>query len=353
MTLQGSRTLMAAEIDEIPDRVERLLQDGEEAVAAAAAAVRAARPAWATIVGRGTSDHAGIHARYLLEGRCGLPTGMAAPSVGTVYRSSLAWTGGLVIAVSQSGQGPDVIDVVERARAGGALTIAVSNEPSSPLALAAEHVLACHAGPERSVAATKTYVTQLVALMDLVDRLDGDRDRPDLRRLPDLLRRVREVAGPWINGSGIVEEFAAADRALIVSRGYDLATALEISLKLKETTGIFADGYSVADLEHGPVALATAEVPLLAFRPDGRMGSRVDASLERARRTGSRPWIIGGSEATGSDAARTLALPFVVPEAFGPPLFAIPGLLLAEETARARGLDPDRPAGLTKVTRTY
>jgi len=360
-------TAMREEIGEIPAAVARLLADGAAETDAAAAAVRTRMPRWASIAGRGTSDHAATYGRYLLETRLGIATGLAAPSVSTVYGSVLDWRDGLVIGVSQSGRSPDVVEVVERARSGGSLTIAVTNEPTSPLARVAEHVLWCRAGPERSVAATKTYVTSLVALAGLVARASEPRTIPGvaeslragglragLPALPDVLETTLDAVAAWATGA-IADEFSDSDRALVVSRGFNLATALETALKLKETAGIFADGYSAADLEHGPVALAGPAIPLLAFRPDGPVGARMDGVLDRLERTGARPWVVGGPELVRRRdlrRARSLAVPVNLAEALTPIPFAIPGELLAEAVAVRRGHDPDAPRGLTKVTLT-
>lgn len=353
-------TWMAREIEGTPDAVERLLRDGRPAIDAAAAAIRAFDPRWVTFVARGTSDHVATYGRYLVETTVGLPAGLAAASVTTVYDAPIRWGGVLVIAISQSGRSPDVAAVVTAARTGGALTIAITNEIGSPLAAAAEVVLPCLAGPERAVAASKTYVTCLVALAALVVAWAGPTQehlRTALVSLPTALRRNLEVAAGWVHGSGIIEAFAASERALITSRGYDLSTALEIAIKLQETAGIFADGMSTADLEHGPVALAGPDVPVLAIRPGGEMGRRVDGALERVRATGARPWIVGGQEAPTSATASVdghwLQLPVDLPAGLAPAAFILPGQLLAEAVARHRGRDPDLPTGLTKVTLTH
>jgi glucosamine--fructose-6-phosphate aminotransferase (isomerizing) len=343
---------MRREIADTPAAIARLLADGGDDLDAAAEAVRRAQPAWVSIVARGTSDHAGIHLRYLIETELGLPAGLAAPSVTTVYGGRIAWRGGLVVAVSQSGRSPDLIAVVEAARAGGALTIAIANDPASPLAAAAEVVVDCRAGEERSVAATKSYVAQLAAGAALVGRLaPGARLADALRRLPAELGAALGAATAAIQDHApIVDEFASADRALVVSRGYDHATALEVALKLKETSRLFAEGYSTADLSHGPIVLSGPGVPVLAVRPDGRIAADVDAAISALERVGERPWVVGG--ATVAAAERTIGLPIDLPETLAPLAHVLPGQLLAEAVARRRGYDPDAPPGLSKVTLT-
>ena len=347
---------MAREIDETPAAVERLLRDGGPAIADAAAAIRSVDPAWVSLVARGTSDHVAVYGRYLIASRLGLPTVLAAPSLTTIYQADQRWAGGLVIAISQSGRSPDIVEVVEAARRGGALTVVVTNEPASPLALAGQLVVPCLAGPERSVAATKSYVTCLVAIAAVVARLPDDRSLVvGLDRLPASIAAVIDHARPWLAG-GVVDELARSDRALITARGYDLGTALEIAIKLQETAGMFADGHSTADLEHGPVALAGPDVPVVAIRPDGAMGRSVDGALERVRAHGARPWIVGGQETPSTlddlGVEHSLRLPLDLPPELAPAAHVIPGQLLAESVARRRDRDPDRPLGLTKVTLT-
>lgn len=348
-------TVMASEIREIPARVAAQLRDAGSA-AVAAQAIRAAEPQWISLVGRGTSDHAATYGRYLLEATLGLPVSMAAPSLTTVYRIPHRWSAGLVIAVSQSGRGPDVVEVVEAARVGGALTVAITNDAGSPLASAADHVIHCLAGEERSVAATKTYVAELVCLATLADELQPRSPLRDaLDRLPTVLDRCLERAIHWVETSGVVEALAVTDRCLAASRGYNLATALEAALKLKETAAIFAEGYSTAELLHGPVVLAAPGIPVLVFRPDGPMGRMIDEGVGHAASAGSSVWMVGGREVeprASVDGASVLALPLDLPEELTPVVLILAGQLVAEAVAVRRGRDPDAPAGLRKVTMT-
>lgn len=348
-------TVMRGEIGEIPDAIEALLASGQERAEGAAAAIRRARPGWLSIVARGTSDNAAVYARYLVETYLGIPSGLAAPSVTTIYGRSLAWRGGMVLAISQSGQSPDVVGVMVDARRAGALTMAVTNEPDSPLAAAAEVVLPCGAGVERAVPATKTYVAELAVVAQLVAALEPASDlAAALPRLPAALRAAHEAGAGWLvtrDGapSALVAELAASDRCLVVSRGYNYATALELALKLQETTGLFADAYSAADLQHGPLAIAGPGVPVLAIRADGPGGVATDEAIAAVAARGARPWIIDGTSRAG---ARTLAVRQALPEALTPLLYIVPGYLLVDAVAHARGVSPDLPQGLTKVTRT-
>ena len=345
-------TLMRQEIEEEPAVVERLLRDGRSELDAAATAVRGAHPRYVAVVARGTSDHAAIYARYLAEVVLGLPSGLSAASVTTLYHATIDWRDVLLVAISQSGAGPDVVEVVEAARKAGALTVAITNDPASPLATSSSLVLDCRAGPERSVAATKTYTAELAAIAALILRVGNRTAEVDgLDRLPEAISAAVEASSAWLTrDESLVSALTSSDRALVVSRGFNLATALETALKLKETSRIFGEGYSSADLLHGPIVLVEPDVPILAIRPDGPIGIAVDSGVEAAVRAGARPWVIGGSEV--KDSGRSIAIEHALPEYLTPLPFVVPGQLVAEQVSRARGFSPDEPPGLRKITRT-
>jgi glutamine---fructose-6-phosphate transaminase (isomerizing) len=353
---------MLAEIHEIPEIVRALLVDGADDVARVAEAVSAARPRVVVIAARGTSDHAAVYARYLIESHLRLPVVLAASSLTTIYQRSMDWRGALVLGISQSGEALDVARVLASARDDGALTVAITNAPGSSLAQLAEYAICCRAGSERAIAATKTYVAELVVVASLVARLvrsgalvaRQDELSEALAGIPGVLERVLRKGGAWIErADGLIAAMGASDHALVVSRGFNYATALEIALKLKETSRISVGGYSSADLLHGPLTLAGPAVPLLVIRPDGSIGTSIDGSIQRAREIGARPWVVGARDLDGLDlGARTVALPIDLPDSLTPLAFVIPGQLLAEAVARRRGMDPDAPPGLTKITRT-
>ena len=353
MAAGSAPSLMRREIEQVPEAVERVLAAAPHELRAVADAVDRSHPRWTMIAARGTSDHAAVYAQYLIETHLGLPTGLAKPSVTTVYGASLAWRDGLLLAISQSGQSPDIVGVVQAARNAGALTVAITNEHPSPLADAAEWRVPCHAGQELAVPATKTYVAELAVVASLVAAIRPDRALIDgLAALPDVLRTTLSLTDAWLQGPGgdVRRALADADRALLVSRGYNLATALELALKLKETCGLFAEAYSTADFAHGPLVLAQATVPTIGIRPDGAMGALVDETLAAVARRGRLATVIGGKEAAAIPGA--LSLPSLLPEALTPLQFVVPGQLLVEATTQARGISPDAPIGLGKVTRT-
>ncbi len=232
------------------------------------------------------------------------------------------------------------------------MTVAITNHPDSPLAEAAEHVLPCRAGRELAVPATKTYVAQLAVVAALVEAIKPSTDLAHgLASLPGALRETLRSTDRWLAGDGAksapvrraVAAFARANRALVVSRGYNLATALELALKFKETCGLFAEAYSTADFAHGPVVLAQPRVPVLAIRPDGPMGGLVDETLLQTSARGGIP--VSSAVTKPPAASGALALPFDLPEALTPIVYIVPGQLLVEATARASRHQPGCAAG--------
>lgn len=345
------RSGMARDIGDIPGVVERVVSE-RSPVAAAARAIRDARPSWATIVARGSSDHAAIYLQYLLEAYCGLPAGLALPSATTVYGARIAWRGGLVIAISQSGQSPDVVALIEEARGAGALTVAITNQPMAPLGAIAEHVLECRAGEERAIPATKTYVASLAVAATLIAELMPNADVGGaLGMLPHTLQEAIDASRTWLAEAGgeLLGELHDADRGLIISRGFNLSTAYETALKLKEACGLFATGYSSADALHGPLVVAVEGVPMLAFRADGAIGRSIDQAVAAAQSRGLQPWLVGGREVAGP---RSLSLARDLPECLTPLPYAVMGEVLCERLADRIGRNPDAPVGLSKVTRT-
>jgi len=340
---------MRQEIAEQPDAVARVCDLEGTAIAALGRRLRRTPPDLVVLAARGTSDNAALYGRYLIETVWGVPVSLAAPSVLTVYRARLRLRRALVIGLSQSGASPDIVEFLDAGRACGARTIAVTNQEDSPLARAAHDTVLLHAGPERSVAATKTYTAQLTALSLLT--AEAAANRRLLRAHGDLPRllagalgaddRVRTVAGRWRR---IVE-------CVVTSRGYNYATAREAALKLKETCYVAAEPISAVDLLHGPIAVIARGFPVLIAAPPGRVLAGL-ASLAGRLRDRHAQTVICSSDRT---VLRLAALPVEVPatpdERLSPHVYAIPMQLLAYHLARARGLDPDHPRGLRKITR--
>jgi len=338
---------MAAEIAEQPAVWERLLRDGRADVEGAVRRIRRQPPRFVLLVARGTSDNAALYAKYLVEILLELPAGLVSPSTMTAYGARPDLTGVLMVGVSQSGGSPDLVQAVSLAREQGALTLAVTNAPRSPLARAAELHVDVLAGPERAVAATKSYTAQLLALYLVVDGWRGGGGEA-CARLPELGRRLL--------GSGeVVADLAAryrfATRLVTTARGYSYATASEAALKLMETSYLSAQAFSGADLLHGPLAMIDPQVPVLAVVARGVGGDAMGQVLPRLREVGADLFVVGSAAAV-AQATVGVELPDGVPEELSPLLEILPFQQLARELASARGGDPDAPRGLRKVTET-
>ncbi len=338
------------EILEQPEVLDRLLDRERGTVETVARAIRERGPRFAVLAARGTSDNAARYGQYLLGAVNSLPVALATPSLFTLYRRPPCLADALVIAVSQSGQSPDIVAVVEEGRRQGALTLAVTNDPASPLARAAEWVIPLHAGTERSVAATKTYTASLLALGMLSAALAGDEEMfAALRTVPGAIRQVVSSAPTVCRAS---ERYRYMEACVVVSRGYNYATAYEIALKLKELTYVLAEPYSSADFQHGPVALVEKGFPVIAVVPEGAVTAEMVDFLRRLREREAELVVFSAREEVLSLAQTPLPLPEGIPEWLSPMVAVVPGQLFALGLTQARGLDPDQPRGLQKVTRT-
>ncbi|MEV1285673.1 SIS domain-containing protein [Micromonospora sp. NPDC049679] len=344
---------MAADIAEQPAGFARMLEPAHaDAIAGVAAAIARRRPRHVVFTARGTSDHAALYAAYLTEIRLGLPAGLASPSAITVYGARPDLSDALVVGVSQSGGSPDLAEVLRVARTSGALTVAVTNNPESPLAAAAELSVDVAAGHERAVAATKTYTAELLALLMLVEGVRaGDGALPAeeltaLRALPQLAARTLDDP----TARELAPRYRFAARMVTTGRGYAYPTAREAALKLMETSYLPALAFSGADLLHGPLAMADPDVPVLALVGNGPGGASM---REVVTRLGDRraDVLAVGAAAGDVPAAARIAVP-EVDERYAPLLDILPLQQLAMALALARGEDPDAPRGLSKVTST-
>jgi glucosamine--fructose-6-phosphate aminotransferase (isomerizing) len=342
-------SLFRQEIAEQPAVAERVLGSAAEPVRAAAAAIVAAEPAGLVIAARGSSDHAAVYAKYLFEMRNGLAVALAAPSTFTLYRRPPRLDRFAELAISQAGASPDVVEALSEARRQGSVTVALTNHPGSALASAAQHVIELRAGEELSVPATKTYTATLLVLALLSGELSPDPAfAAALRRVPAALRSVL-AAEPAL--SGLAGELAAATRLAVLGRGYNLATALEVGLKLMEAAYVVAEARSVADFQHGPIAIVEPGFPVLLLQAAGPAAADLDELAADLDRRGARVLSIG--EGAGRPAGRlSVRLDTGLPEELTPLTLAAAGQLVTAALARARGLQPDRPRGLRKVTST-
>jgi glucosamine--fructose-6-phosphate aminotransferase (isomerizing) len=339
-------SLMLQEARQCPSLVQAALREDHDLYQALGSALRARSPAFAATVARGSSDHAASYAATLFGMVAGRATASLAPSLITRYGARLDLSQAVVLGISQSGASPDLVAVMEAAGAAGALRIALVNAPGSRLAAQAAWVLPQRAGSERAVAATKSFVLTLVAVVRVVAAWSGDSALSEaLMRLPERLEAALEC--DW---SAALEVLAKADRgAYVVGRGPAMAIAQEAALKLKETSNLHAEAVSSVEVQHGPRAVADAGFPVLAFAPDDAGGAdTVDLAAEFAR--SGVPVCLAAPVSAG------VGLHLPLPPPLHPLLDPIPAVLafyrFAEALARSRGLDPDQPRGLRKVTET-
>jgi glucosamine--fructose-6-phosphate aminotransferase (isomerizing) len=340
-------SLMTAEIAEQPAVIERITTHGRGSCVDAARWIRGRAPRFVLLAARGTSDHAALYLKYLVEVRLGLPAGLMSPSTFTAYDARPDLRDVLVVALSQSGGSPDLSRSVEAARACGATTVALTNHAGSPLADAADLHLELLAGPELAVAATKSYVAELVTSWLLVDAWAGG-DGHAVSGLADAVARELERR-PAI--AALADRFRFTDRVVLTGRGYSYPTAREAALKLMETSYVAAHAFSGADLLHGPLAMIDPDVPVVAVAPEGRGAQALRPVLELLHSRGTDLTVVGGAGSLDL-ATASFALDDAVAEELAPVSSIVPLQLLALEMALARGHDPDRPRGLSKVTRS-
>jgi glucosamine--fructose-6-phosphate aminotransferase (isomerizing) len=345
-----SESYLHREILEQPAVIRRLLAEELTNIRQIAQAIRAYQPKFILLAARGSSDNAARYGQYLFGALNRMPVALATPSLYTLYDAPPQVAGALVLAISQSGQSPDIVRVVEEGRRQGALTVSITNDPHSPVAQAAAHTIQMRAGTERSVAATKTYTASLAAIALLSAAIAQDEACLDaIQHIPDAMQQIVEQAPRIVRAS---ERYRYMDACVVVSRGYNYATAYEIALKLKELTYILAEPYSTADFQHGPVALVAQGFPVLAVVPEGVLMNELTEFMGELRQRGAELVVISAHEPALRLAQTPLPLPGGVPEWLSPVVAVMPGQLFALGLTLAKGYDIDQPRGLRKVTLT-
>ena len=337
-------TRLSREAAEAPAVVRAQLAANAALMRSLAERLRRAPPRAVVTLGRGSSDHAATFARYLVETRLGVMTASGAPSVSSVYEAAPALEGALCLAISQSGRSPDILAAAEAARAAGALVVALVNDAASPLAELAEITAPLRAGPELSVAATKSYVAALSAIVQLVALWSGDAKLLNaLEGLPGLLERA------WaLDWSAAIAPLHEAQSLYVLGRGLGFGIAEEAALKLKETCGLHAEAFSAAEVRHGPMALVGPGFPVLAFAQGDETREGVEAATAAAAAQGAPVLKAGGAAQRG-----VVSLPTEPACAVLEPIaYALSFYRLVNALALARGLDPDLPPHLSKITET-
>ncbi len=344
-------THLYREIHEQPQVLTRLLDQERTAVEQLAAAWRAQDVDHVVIAARGSSDNAGRYAQYLLGARVRLPISLTTPSLFTIYGTPPRFGAHTaVLGISQSGRSPDIVSVLAEARRQGRPTAAITNDPDSPLAEQADHVLRLRSGPERAVAATKTYTGQLLLIAMLAVALaQDDAGQEQLAQVPtwlaETLTRNQDVAQT-------AERYRYMVNCVVIGRGYNYATAHEIALKLKELTYSVAEPYSSADFLHGPLALIQHGFPAFVIAPSGALQAEMETFIRQLQAREAEVVVISDRPDLLSLGRKALPLPRGVPEWLSPLTAVVPGQLLAMYLAYTRDYDPDHPRGLRKVTET-
>jgi glucosamine--fructose-6-phosphate aminotransferase (isomerizing) len=335
---------MAREVAEIPEAARRFLDGSRDAVLAAAAALRDRQPMVVTTVARGSSDHAAAYLKYAIELEQGIPVASLGPSIASIYQRPLHLTQAACIGISQSGRSPDIVEMIRAAAAGGALSIAISNAPDSPLARASAHSLPLLAGVEQSVAATKTFVTSVLAGLALLG--EWRQDAALCQAVADLPQAfAKALDRDW---SPLAARLSRANSAYVLGRGPAVAIAGEAALKLKETSGLHAESFSAAEVLHGPAAIVQPGFPVLALGVADAALPQLVATAERLAGQGADVFL------TGAEAQGAVTLPSVpdLHPIVAPLVLAVSFYACVEGLARRRGFDPDVPPHLRKVTET-
>jgi glucosamine--fructose-6-phosphate aminotransferase (isomerizing) len=340
---------MRAEIGEQPQVFRSVMDRNREPVAAIAEQLAGVSFNYALIAARGTSDNAARYAKYLWAAHNRIPVALAAPSLFTSYQRPPRLDGALIVGISQSGESPDLVAVMAEGRKQGRPTLAITNEPDSPLAAQADMVINIGAGQELAVAATKTYTSQLLAVAMLSAALDPEHTQDELANLPAYAESV--LAGE--DGiASIAADFADMRACAVLGRGYNHSTAYEWALKVQEVTYALAHPYSTADFRHGPIAVVEPGFPILAVAPDGPLFDDMLELLTEVTARHSRTVAVSNRQEALDVARYGIPLPTAMPEWMSPIIAIIAAQLFTYHLGTVKGLDTDKPRGLSKVTKT-
>lgn len=342
-------SLMLSEIEQQPAAIERTIKREAKKIERFSARLNAKRPRLIVLVARGSSDNAALFGRYLLELTTGIPVSLAAPAVHTLYKKKMDLRDALVIGVSQSGEGVDINLTLENAKRSGATTLAITNEAKSSMAMLSDETFLIHAGRERSVAATKTYTGQLLIFHLLARALSDDPSQMEIERLPELAAESLKLKSQI---AGLVERYAFMEQCVVVGRGLNYANAYEFAIKLMETCYVVAERFSGADFLHGPIAMVDPGFPVFIFAPPGPTLAGMKELLSKVKIIGAETIVISSEASVLKTASRGIKIPQRISELLSPIPYIIPAQLFAALLAEAKGLSPDQPRSLSKVTRT-
>src|SRR6266850_3034027 len=342
-------SLMLQEIAEQPAALRKTIDEERAKVERLGTSLKQRDIDLIVLVARGSSDNAALFGRYLLEITTGIPVSLSAPSVHTLYGAKLNLQHALVIGVSQSGEGEDINQVLENAHAGGAYTVGITNEPASSMVSLVDETLLMHGGRERSVAATKTFTGQMMLFYMLAAELAGSSPPWAYETIPDFAARALEQQPAILE---LVQRYVFMENCVVVGRGLAYANAYELALKLMETCYVVAERFSSADFLHGPLAMVERHFPVFIFAPPGAMLPGVRDLIRRLEELHADTLVITSDLDIASCGSRAIVMPREIDEFLAPIPYIIPGQLFAALLAEAKGLNPDSPRSLSKVTRT-
>lgn len=342
---------MLDEIHQQPEAIRKMVASERETAKNIAEEMKKRSISFGVLAARGTSDNAATYGKYLFEIVNGLPIGLAAPSIYTLYGAKPKMDKSFVVGISQSGQAADVIEVLQRSKENGALTACITNEDGSPMTKASDFTLLCHAGPERSVAATKTYTTTLAGLWMLSAALSGRDDMIDkLLKATDQMEQVMKSLEPEIKQKA--ERYRYMEECIVLARGINRSTAFETAQKIQENCYVRISPFSSSDFLHGPIAMVHPQMPCMLYAPQGPgLASMIDMA-DRLEKKGAELIIISDNDEILSKATTPLKVTATVDDLVSPILYIAVGQLFAYYLTIAKRLDPDSPQGLTKVTIT-
>jgi len=340
---------MLSEIAEQPAALSRTISEESSKLAKLGKTLKGGDIDLIVLVARGSSDNAALFGRYLLEITTGIPVSLSAPSVHTIYNAKLKLDHALVVGVSQSGEGEDINRVLENARQCGAYTVGITNEPNSTMANLVDEILLTHGGRERSVAATKTFTGQMLLFYMLAAELTESESSIQYEAIPEFVERALEQKPAILE---LVQRYVFMENCVVVGRGLAYANAYELALKLMETCYVVAERFSSADFLHGPLAMVERHFPVILFAPPGEMLAGVKNLIERLRELHADTLVITSDIESAGLCTRSIVMPREIDEFLAPIPYIVPGQLFAALLAEAKGLDPDSPRSLSKVTRT-
>ena len=345
-----TNSVLLSEIIHQPDAIENFLSKETEHIKTVCSEI-SGKFDYILIAARGSSDNAARYAQYIFGIQNRIQVALATPSLFTIYNTPPNLKGALVIGISQSGESPDIVSVIREARRQNCPTLGITNSRNSPLAKSTNHILYLNAGEEKAIAATKTYTNSLCALAVLSAFLKKDNDAlKQLNKLPGLIKNAIELQSYFLSA---VQRYRYAEQCIVIGRGYNYSTAFEIALKIKELNQIIAEPYSSADFRHGPIAMIHNGIPIIVIAPKDHMFSDLRDLILCLETKGAELIVLSNEKKILERGKLSFPIPQSIPEWLTPMFAVIPGQLFARQLAIEKGLDPDHPLGISKITYTY